>query len=182
MISLAEKIMERVSAHGRGKWVCTPKDFLDLGSREAVDQALSRLVKAEQLRRVGHGLYDRPRMSKLLKRMAPVDLDAAIAAIARAGWPADHARWPSGREPLGSDPRGPGQGHLPDGRPLQDTQDRRADGPVPACGAERHAVDGKTLGPGCAGVAVARPGCCCRQASRSDAEAPTPRRGETRPV
>lgn len=80
---MADKIMKRVSAHGRGRWVCTPKDFLDLGSREAVDQALSRLVKAGQLRRVGHGLYDMPRMSDVLKQPAPVDLDAAIAALAR---------------------------------------------------------------------------------------------------
>ena len=83
MTRIADKIMKRVSAHGRGRWVCTPKDFLDLGSREAVDQALSRLVKAGQLRRVGHGLYDMPRMSDVLKRPAPVDLDAAIAALAR---------------------------------------------------------------------------------------------------
>ncbi len=83
MISLGDRIMKRVSAYGRGQWVCTPRDFLDLGGREAVDQALSRLVKAGRLRRVGHGLYDLPRMSELLKRMAPVDLDAAIAAIAR---------------------------------------------------------------------------------------------------
>ena len=80
---MADKIMKRVSAHDSGRWVCTPKDFLDLGSREAVDQALSRLVKAGQLRRVGHGLYDRPRFSDVLKRPAPVDLDAAIAALAR---------------------------------------------------------------------------------------------------
>ena len=80
---ITDRILKRVSAHGRGRWVCTPKDFLDLGSREAVDQALSRLVKADQLRRVGHGLYDMPRMSDVLKRPAPVDLDAAIAAIAR---------------------------------------------------------------------------------------------------
>lgn len=83
MISVADRIMKRVSAHGRGQWVCIPKDFLDLGSREAVDQSLSRLVKAGRLRRVGHGLYDLPRMSKLLRRVAPVDLDAAVAAIAR---------------------------------------------------------------------------------------------------
>lgn len=83
MTRMADKILKRVSAHGRGRWVCTPKDFLDLGSREAVDQALSRLVKASQLRRVGHGLYDMPRMSDVLKRPAPVDLDAAIAALAR---------------------------------------------------------------------------------------------------
>ena len=83
MTTMADKIMKRVSAHDRGSWVCTPKDFLDLGSREAVDQALSRLVKVGQLRRVGHGLYDMPRISKVLKRPAPVDLNAAIAALGR---------------------------------------------------------------------------------------------------
>ncbi len=83
MTRIANKIMKRVSAHERGRWVCTLKDFLDLGSREAVDQALSRLVKAGQLRRVGHGLYDMPRMSDVLKRPAPVDLNTAIAALAR---------------------------------------------------------------------------------------------------
>lgn len=83
MTRIADKIMKRVSAHERGTWVCTPKDFLDLCSRGAVDQALSRLVKAGQLRRVGHGLYDNPRISNALKRPAPVDLDAAIAALAR---------------------------------------------------------------------------------------------------
>ena len=80
---MAQKIMKRVSEHDKGKWVCTPKDFLDLGSRGAVDQALSRLVKAGQLRRVSHGLYDMPRMSSILKRPAPVDWDAAIAALIR---------------------------------------------------------------------------------------------------
>ena len=83
MPGMAEKIMQRVSTHERGGWVCGPSDFLDLGSRGAVDQALSRLVKAGKLRRVGHGLYDRPRMSSVLKRPAPVDWDAAIAALAR---------------------------------------------------------------------------------------------------
>ena len=83
MTGMADKIMKKMSAHASGKWVCSPKDFLGLGSREAVDQALSRLVKAGQLRRVGHGLYDMPRISNVLKRPAPVDLDAAIAALAR---------------------------------------------------------------------------------------------------
>ena len=83
MIGIANRIMQRVSAHDSGRWVCTPKDFLDLGSRAAVDQALSRLVKAGRLRRVGHGLYDIPRISSVLKGPAPVDLDAAIAALVR---------------------------------------------------------------------------------------------------
>ena len=83
MLSVADKIMKRVSAQDHASWVCTPKDFLDLGSREAVDQALSRLVKAGRLRRIGTGLYDTPRTSRVLKRPAPVDLDAAVAAIRR---------------------------------------------------------------------------------------------------
>ena len=83
MTRVADGIMKRVRAHGRGRWVCTPKDFLDLGSRQAIDQALSRLVKAGRLRRAGRGLYDLPRMSGVLKQPAPVDLDAAVAALAR---------------------------------------------------------------------------------------------------
>ena len=83
MTGVAEAIMRRADAYGRGRWVCTPKDFLDLGSRGAVDQALSRLVRAGRLRRAGRGLYDRPRTSAVLKRPAPVDLDAVVAALAR---------------------------------------------------------------------------------------------------
>ena len=83
MPSVADKIMKRVTEQDSRSWVCTPKDFLDLGSREAVDQALSRLVKAGRLRRIGTGLYDTPRTSNVLKRSAPVDMDAAIVAIAR---------------------------------------------------------------------------------------------------
>ena len=83
MTPIPQKIMECVSEHDRGERVFTPKDFLAFGSREAVDQALSRLVKAGQLRRVGRGLYDMPRMSAVLKRPAPVNWDAAIAALAR---------------------------------------------------------------------------------------------------
>ena len=83
MDSMADKIMNRVSDRPGQRWVCTPKDFLDLGSRHAVDQALSRLVKAGQLRRVSHGLYDKPRFSKILRRPAPVDLNAAVAALVR---------------------------------------------------------------------------------------------------
>ncbi len=83
MTVLTNKIVKRIRGHGRGKWVCTPKDFLDLGTRAAVDQTLSRLVKRGQLRRVGRGLYDLPRMSQVLKKTVPVDLDASVQAIAR---------------------------------------------------------------------------------------------------
>ena len=55
MVPIADRIMERVAARERGTWVWTPKDFLDVGSRAAVDQALSRLARAGRLRRAGHG-------------------------------------------------------------------------------------------------------------------------------
>lgn len=83
MTGVADKILWKMAARDSRRWVYTPKDFLDVGSRTAVDQALSRLVKMGRLRRVAHGLYDMPRISKVLDRPAPVDLDAAIAALAR---------------------------------------------------------------------------------------------------
>lgn len=83
MKGIAKKIMKRMAAHSSGKWVVTPKDFVDLGSRESVDQALSRLVKSGHLRRVGRGLYDKPRFSSVLNRPAPADIDVAVAALAR---------------------------------------------------------------------------------------------------
>jgi hypothetical protein len=83
MTVLSDTIMKRVRGHGHGSWVFGAKDFLDLGNRAAVDQSLSRLYKASTLRRLGHGLYDWPRMSQVLGRPAPVDIDAAVAAIAR---------------------------------------------------------------------------------------------------
>lgn len=83
MATIADKIMKRVRARGRGKWVCTARDFLDFGSRAAVDQALSRLAKTGDLRRVSRGLYDLPRNSIVLNRPAPVDIEKAVAALAR---------------------------------------------------------------------------------------------------
>ena len=83
MTDMLDKIIKMMSAHGSRKWVCTPKNFLDFESREAVDQVLSRLIKVGQFRRFSRDLYDMPRISNVLKRPAPVDLDTAIAALAR---------------------------------------------------------------------------------------------------
>jgi hypothetical protein len=83
MASLIDKIMRRVRAYGRGNRVFTPNDFLDLGNRAAVDQALSRLSRSNRLRRVSRGLYDFPRMSAALNRPAPTNIEAAVAAVVR---------------------------------------------------------------------------------------------------
>lgn len=63
--------------------VVTPKDFLDLAGRAAVDQALGRLVRAGVLARVGRGLYHLPRVNPKLGIAVPPDPDAVAAAIGR---------------------------------------------------------------------------------------------------
>ena len=83
MTGIADKILRRVRSKGRGKWVCTPKDFLDLGSRSSVDKALSRLVKNGDLRRIGRGFYDLPRFSDFLKSFVPANIGSAVDAIVR---------------------------------------------------------------------------------------------------
>jgi hypothetical protein len=81
-MSIQDKIVDRLQRQGRGR-VFTPKDFLDIGSREAVDQALSRLVKAEMVERLGRGLYYRPKINKRLGIAVPPDFDEIADALAR---------------------------------------------------------------------------------------------------
>lgn len=83
MLSINDKIISRIRGSGRGNKVYCPVDFLDLGTRNAVDQGLVRLVKAGTIRRLGRGLYDLPKKSLLLRGDAPADIDMIIAAIAR---------------------------------------------------------------------------------------------------
>lgn len=65
----------------RGVW--TPRDFLDLGARDAVDKALQRLTSAGTLRRIERGLYDRPSLNSLTRKDGPPDPREVIDAIAR---------------------------------------------------------------------------------------------------
>ena len=58
-------------------------DFLDLGSRDAVDKVLQRLVQAGQLRRIDRGLYDTPRINNLTKRPVATDYRQLLDALAR---------------------------------------------------------------------------------------------------
>ena len=80
--SIPDKIVDRLRRQGRGK-VFTPKDFLDIGSRDAVDQALSRLAKAETVQRLGRGLYCYPKINKRLGIAIPPDVDEIADALAR---------------------------------------------------------------------------------------------------
>jgi hypothetical protein len=80
MQTIEDKILSRFYGRGRGH-VATQKFFLDLGSRDGVDKALSRLVQNGKLRRIARGLYEYPRASPLLGELSP-DLDKVAAAMA----------------------------------------------------------------------------------------------------
>lgn len=80
-MSAPVQVMRRVRARGRGT-VFTPHDFVDLGGRAKVDQALSRLTRRGSIRRLARGLYDYPRVSPLLGLVSPRP-DAVARAIAR---------------------------------------------------------------------------------------------------
>lgn len=63
--------------------VWTPGDFVDLGSRAAVDKTLQRLAARGDLRRIDRGLYDRPRSNALTGRSTVPDYRAVIRAVTR---------------------------------------------------------------------------------------------------
>lgn len=79
--SVANRILRRMRA-SRSATVFSAKDFLDLGSRASVDQALTRISRAGKVRRLGRGLYDIPAYGTLIRVLAP-SLDSAAAAVAR---------------------------------------------------------------------------------------------------
>lgn len=78
--SIVRRIQDRFSASDPDR-VFSPRDFLDLGSRSAVDQALSRLCREGALRKVGRGLYALPRKHPLFGELA-VSTDAVARALA----------------------------------------------------------------------------------------------------
>ena len=82
MISVENKIVRRIKYRQPG-YCFTAKDFLDVGRRASVDQALSKLVKQGKIRRVCRGVYEYPRQGKLISTPLPTDFDQVAKAIAR---------------------------------------------------------------------------------------------------
>ena len=64
------KILKRIERRGPG-FVFTAMDFLDIGSRAAVDQTLTRLARRSVIRRLSRGLYDYPKTSQRLGLLSP---------------------------------------------------------------------------------------------------------------
>lgn len=82
MSELKSSIAALIEAAAPGQvWV--PTDFAQLGSRDAIDKTLQRMVRAGLLRRIDRGLYDRPSLNSLTKRPTTPDYRAVAEAIAR---------------------------------------------------------------------------------------------------
>lgn len=78
---IARKLLARLESSAGA--VVSVKDLTELGSRAAVDQALSRLVREGRILRVRRGLYAWPRTSALLKRPAVPSPDELAQAWAK---------------------------------------------------------------------------------------------------
>jgi len=77
------KLPESIRMHARSLpegGVLSPKEFLHLGSRAAIDQAFSRLTTSGELLRVSRGIYVAPVLSRFGKRSpSPEKVAQAIA-------------------------------------------------------------------------------------------------------
>lgn len=80
--SVDQRILARLAERRRGT-VCVPSDFLDLGSRQAVDLALHRLVKNGVIRRLARGVYDYPKRHPKLGELLPSVEQIATALAGR---------------------------------------------------------------------------------------------------
>lgn len=91
MESVEKKIERSIKAKPAGM-ILFPDDYLNFGSSEAVRKALDRLQDKEVLVRVAHGIYVRPKTSKLIGPLIPSAEEVAEAIVKR-----DHTRTvPSG--------------------------------------------------------------------------------------
>jgi len=78
--SIESSIFSRIKRRGHGA-VLLPAQFLDLGSREAIDLTLHRLTKTGKIRRIARGVYDYPKTHPKLGLLAP-EPDKVAQAIA----------------------------------------------------------------------------------------------------
>ena len=81
-MSVAASIKNRVQRVQQGE-PFTNNRFLKLGSRPAVDKAISRLVDQGVIERVARGVFVRPRNSRFVGRVMP-DVSRVIEVIAKS--------------------------------------------------------------------------------------------------
>ena len=82
--STMNAILRRIRAKHRGS-VFTPRQFAHLGTRAAVDQALSRLQRSGRIRRLTRGVYEFPKIHPRIGVMSPSPEGVAKAMAERTG-------------------------------------------------------------------------------------------------
>jgi hypothetical protein len=78
--SIDSQVLTDIRTRGRGS-VFVPADFLEIGSREAVDVTLHRLARKGTIRRLARGVYDYPKDHPVLGRLSP-SAEAVAEALA----------------------------------------------------------------------------------------------------
>src|SRR5271170_3307010 len=78
--SIDSQVVTAIKSRGRG-YVFVPADFLEIGSREAVDITLHRLARKGTIRRLARGVYDYPKDHPVLGRLSP-SAEAVAEALA----------------------------------------------------------------------------------------------------
>lgn len=82
-LSTPERIRKFAQAKPEGE-PFTVRELAGVGQRAAVDQALSRMVKAGELERPARGVYARPKVNRTLGRRVPTSPEKVVTAIAAA--------------------------------------------------------------------------------------------------
>ena len=78
--SIDTRVLDSIRERGRGS-VFVPADFLQIGSREAIDITLHRLARKGIIRRLARGVYDFPKHHPVLGAISP-STDAVAKALA----------------------------------------------------------------------------------------------------
>lgn len=84
MTTAKNTILRRIRAKKRG-WVFTPKNFIDIAKRSAIDVTLYRLAKQGIIRKLDKGIYDFPYIHPKLGALAPKPDDLAKAIASKTG-------------------------------------------------------------------------------------------------
>lgn len=82
MQSVEKQIERSIKSKPKGSLIL-PDDYLDYGSPEAVRKALDRLEDKQFIIRAAHGIYIRPKISKLIGMLLPTAEDIVEAIVKR---------------------------------------------------------------------------------------------------
>ena len=79
---IEEHIAEKISSFEEGM-IFFIDDFLDFGSSESVKKALYRLETKDKIKRLSHGIYYKPKFSKIVGELLPSVEDYTYRCLCR---------------------------------------------------------------------------------------------------